>query len=179
MAENRLVVLKAVFSLKQEHLDFLSYQVFFLLDHDVERRENQIELCRFHLREGSILRDTYRDFADLNTKYDTINLLYATVAGRGKERMHPEVLLKYAKELQINNTKGIEDIAFCYHVFQNKGEVEKSVVEAYLQDKLGNEIAKDDEIAENEMYFERLERLLNKRADTLDKGQKQGVIFVE
>lgn len=120
VAENRLVVLKAVCSLKQEHPDFLSYQVAFLLDQDTERQKNQIELCRFHLREGAILRDTYRDFADLNTKYDTVNLLYATVAGRGKERLHPKILLKYAEELQTNNANGIEDRAFATIYFRTE-----------------------------------------------------------
>ncbi|MCM1560832.1 MAG: hypothetical protein NC123_15025 [Butyrivibrio sp.] len=178
-AENRLVALKAAFSVKRDHPDYLSYQVAFLLDQDIERQENQIELCRFHLREGSVLRDTYRDFTDLNTKYDTINLLYATVAGRSKERLHPKVLLKYAQELQINNAKAIEDIAFCYHIFQNKGEVERNVVEAYLQDKWGDEIAKAEEILENGMCFERLEALLKERVDNRDRGQRQRVIFVE
>lgn len=178
-AENRTVVLKAIFTVKAGNPDYLSYQVDFLLDQDVERQENQIEICRFHLREGSVLRDTYTDFADMNTEYDTVNLLYTTVSGRGQGRLHPKILLKFAEAFRVNNATRIEDIAFCYHLLQNGGEIERTVVEAYLQDKLGNEIAKDDEIAENEMYFERLERLLNKRADTLDKGQKQGVIFVE
>ena len=178
-AENKLVVLKAVFLIKQDHPDYLSYQVTFLLDQDIERQENQIELCRFHLREGSVLRDTYRDFTDLNTKYDTINLLYATVAGRSKERLHPKILLKFAKEFQIKKAKDIEDIAFCYHILQNKGEVERNVVEAYLQDKWGNEITKGEEIPENGMCFEWLETLLNKRADNRDKGQRHRVIFVE
>ena len=179
VAENRLVVLKAVCSLEQGHPDFLSYQVDFLLDQDTERQENQIELCRFHLREGSILRDTYRDFADLNTKYDTINLRYATVAGRGKERLHPKILLKYAETLQENGANGVEDVAFCYHILQQNGEVENSVVVAYLQDKCGDEIAKNEEISKNRMYFEWLERVLNKGVDDRDKGQKQRVIFVD
>ena len=103
------------------------------MDRDVERQENQIEICRFHLREGSVLRDSYRDFADMNTKYDTVNLLYATVSGREMGRLHPKILLKYAEALQVNNVKSIEDMAFIYHILQQNGEVERTVVEAYLQ----------------------------------------------
>lgn len=106
-------------------------------------------------------------------------MLYATVAGRGKERLHPKILLKYAEELQTNNANGIEDRAFCYYIFQNRGEVENSVVVAYLQDKWGDEIAKNEEISKNGMYFEWLESVLNKGVDDRDKGQKQRVIFVE
>lgn len=178
-AENRLVALRAVFAVKAGDPDYLSYQVTFVLDQDIERQENEIELCRFHLREGSALRDTYKDFSDLQTRYDTVNLINATVAGRGRERLHPKILLRYAKELQVSNAKDIEDIAFCYHVFQNKGEVERNVVEAYLQDKWRSEITENEEILGNEMCFEQLEALLNQRTDTRDKGYKHRVIFVE
>lgn len=178
-AENRLVALKAVFTVEEGNPDYLSYQVAFLLDQDVERQENQIELCRFHLREGSALRDTYKDFADMGTEYDTINLLYTTVSGRNEERLHPRILLKYAETLQVNDAKNIEDIAFYYHVFQNRGEVERTVVEAYLQDKWGNEITMDEEIQENDICFERLEALLNQRTNNQDKRSKHRVIFIE
>ena len=104
---------------------------------------------------------------------------YATVAGRGKERLHPKILLKYAETLQENGANGVEDVAFCYHILQQNGEVENSVVVAYLQDKWGDEIAKNEEISKNRMYFEWLERVLNKGVDDRDKGQKQRVIFVD
>ena len=81
-AENRLAVLKAAFAVKEGHPDYRSYQMTFLLEQNPERQENEIELCRFHLREGSLLRDSYRDFSDLQTPYDTINLINATMAGR-------------------------------------------------------------------------------------------------
>lgn len=178
-AENRTVALKAVFSVKEGNPDYLSYQVDFLLDRDVERQENQIEICRFHLREGSVLRDTYRDFADMNTKYDTVNLLYATVSGRGQGRLHPKILLKYAETLQRNGANGVEDMAFCYHILQQNGEVERTVVEAYLRDKWKNEITMDAEMQQNEICFKRLEALLNQRTDNRDKGLRQRVIFVE
>ena len=93
--------------------------------------------------------------------------------------MHPKILLRYAEELQVNNVKNIEDIAFCYHVFQNRGEVEKNVVETYLQDKWGNQIKKDEKTQRNGMYFERLEELLNQETDNQDKRPKHRIIFVE
>lgn len=135
IAENRLVVLKAVFAVKKNHPDYQSYQVTFLLDQDTERQENQIELCRFHLREGSVLRDTYRDFADLQTRYDTVNLINATVAGRGRERLHPVVLLWFAEEMQERTGKDAADRALCYEILNHTGELERAVVLAYLEDK--------------------------------------------
>lgn len=178
-AENRTVVLKAVFTVKEGNPDYLAYQVDFLLDQDVERQENQVELCRFHLREGSVLRGTYKDFADMGTEYDTVNLLHATVSGRGQGRLHPEILLKYAEGLRLNAAKSMEDIAFCYHIFQNGGEVERAVVDAYLQGKWKNEIMADEEMQENGECFDRLGALLNQRTGMQDRGTKTRVIFVE
>lgn len=171
--------MKAVFNVNEGNPDYLSYQVDFLLDQDVERGKNQIEVCRFHLREGSVLRDTYKDFADMNTEYDTVNLLHATVSGRGQGRLHPKILLKYAETLQRNGANGVEDMAFCYHILQQNGEVERTVVEAYLRDKWKNEITMDAEMQQNEICFKRLEALLNQRTDNRDKGLRQRVIFVE
>lgn len=171
-AENRLVALKAVFTVKKENPDYLSYQVTFLLDQDVERQKNQVELCRFHLREGSVLRDTYKDFADLNTRYDTINLLCATVSGRGQERLHPKILLQFAKEMQERSTNKAVDLAFCFHVLQNEGEVERKVLNAYLQSEQAEAIG-------NIQCFERLKGILSGSGNEWTNRQKQRVIFVE
>lgn len=177
-AENRLTVLKAAFRKKEENPDYLIYSVEFFLDSDPVRQDGQVELCRFHLRTGSVLRDTYKNFYDMNTEYDTVNLLYATMAGRGQGRMHPEILLKYAKEMQKDDNKSIEEVAFCYHVLQNRGEVERKVIDAYLQDKL-KETAEEQETLETVQCFERLETLLSRRADSQGVRQKHRVIFVE
>lgn len=175
-AENRTVVLKAVFIVKKENPDYLSYQVDFLLDQDVERQENQLEICRFHLREGSALRDTYKDFADMNTKYDTVNLLYATVSGRKMGRLHPKILLKYAEALQVNNVKGIEDVAFIYHILQQNGEVERTVVEVYLQ---SGQAEVGEEPMGNVKCFDRLEGILGGNGNQKKDWQNQRIIFVE
>lgn len=175
-AENRTVALKAVFSVKEGNPDYLSYQVDFLLDKDVERQENQIEICRFHLREGSVLRDAYRDFADMGTEYDTVNILYATMAGKGESRVHPQVLMKFAKEMQGHDKKSIDDVAFCYHILQQGGEVERNVVEAYLQSWQTE--MKEGSIG-NIQCFEGLEGILGGSRNNRGNRQKNRIIFVE
>ena len=175
-AKNRTVVLKAIFTIKAGNPDYLSYQVDFLLDQDVERQENQIEICRFHLREGSALRDIYTDFADMNTEYDTVNLLYATVSGRGQGRLHPKILLQFAKEMQGHDKKSIEDVAFYYHILQQSGEVERKVVEAYLQ---GWQTEKEEGSIGNVQCFKNLEGILSGSGHDWGNRQKERIIFVE
>lgn len=177
-AENRTTVLKAGFEIKREHSDYLAYEVRFFLDHELERKENQIELCRFHLREGSVLRDSYKDFADMGTEYDTVNLLYATVAGRGKGRLHPQVLLQFAAELQEIKDKSMPDIVFCYEIWNSMGGVNRDMIKAYLSDKNGMPMQEID-IWDNAKIAIELERYLSKGNRSASRHLDSRVIFVD
>lgn len=176
-AENRLMVLKVSFQKKEENPDWLIYVAEFFWDDTPMLLDNQIELCRFHLRTGSVLRDTYKNFSDMNTEYDTINLLHATVAGCEQGRVHPKVLQKYADEMQGSDGKSIEDAAFCYHILQTAGRVERKVINAYLRDRMKEEEEWDQ--MDTEQCFERLEALISHRVDRWGDRQKHRVIFVE
>lgn len=177
-AENRLTVLKAVFTVKRGNPDYLAYQVSFFLDSDPERKPGQIELCRFHLRTGSVLRDRYKDFSDMRTEYDTINLIHATVAGRGQERLHPEVMLRFAEEMQKQEEKSAEDKFFCLYILQNVGEIEKIVLGTYLQFRKQGK-ASEIELQENLHCFESLEAILNCHENSNRNRQGHRVIVVE
>lgn len=177
-AENRTVVLKAIFTVKAGNPDYLSYQVDFLLDQDVERQENQIEICRFHLREGSALRDIYTDFADMNTEYDTVNLLYATVSGRGQGRLHPKILLQFAEEMQGRAGKDVADMAFCYEIRNHAGELERAVVLAYLVDK-GTVGMVGLYGWNSEKIVKEMEEILLEGRRTTGREQGKNVIYVE
>ncbi len=177
-AENRTVVLKAVFTIKEGHPDYLSYQMTFLLDQNIERQENQIELCRFHLREGSVLRDAYKDFPDLQTGYDTVNLVNATVAGRGQKRLHAAVLLQFADGMQERGGKDTADLAFCYEIRSHAGELERAAVLAYLADKGA---AKMEQLYgwDNEKVVREMEEILLEGRGTAGREQRKNVIYVE
>ena len=57
------------------------------------------------------MRDSYKDFADMATEYDTLHLCNAAVAGIGEGRFHPEILKQFAKELWAQKEKEGADIA--------------------------------------------------------------------
>ncbi|MBO5488044.1 MAG: hypothetical protein J5988_14160 [Eubacterium sp.] len=179
VAENQMVALKAVFEKKQNNPDNVIYQVSFVLEQDLSLQTNQIELCRFHLRTGSVLRDTYKNFSDMNTEYDTINLLHATMSGRGKGRIHPEILLRFAEELQGQERKSLEDIAYCYQILQNQGEVERGVLDAYFCDKQLAGNLSEAQRWETDRCFHVLEGIVNCKGNGYLEGQRQRVIFVE
>lgn len=166
-AQNKMMSLKAVFEMRKDNLDYIAYRVLFLLDSNLNLQENQMELCRFHLRIGSVLRDSYKDFRDMRTEYDTINLLHATIAGRECGRLHPKVLLQFAKSMQEHDRKSLEDIVFCYQILQNAGEIEQGVVEAYLDNDLNTDC------------FDMLENRLNCLGYRKEDIEKNRVIYVE
>lgn len=175
-AENRMLALKAEFQEKKENPDYLVYRAEFFLDSDLKRQENQTELCRFHLRTGSVLRDSHKNFSDMGTEYDTVNLLHATVSGRGRERLHPEVLLRFADEMQGRGRKEDADRAFCYEIWNSAGEVETALVTAYL----------DDRGMGDRKRHKSMEEIVGDLADILDNGgarrytgERKNVIYVE
>ena len=112
--------LKAEFTEDESSLDDKVYQGRFFLDNETGLKENQMEMCRFYLREGSVLRDSYKDFADMATEYDTLHLCNAAVAGIGEGRFHPGILKQFAKELWVQKGKEGADIALCYEIWNSK-----------------------------------------------------------
>ena len=104
--KNRWQMLKAEFSEDETNLDYKAYCVRFFLDEELELGENQMEMCRFYLREGSALRDSYKNFADMSTEYDTVNLICATVAGIGEKTLHPVVVKQFGEEIWNAKEKG-------------------------------------------------------------------------
>ncbi len=66
------------------------------------------------------MRDSYKDFADMATEYDTLHLCNAAVAGIGEGRFHPEILKQFAKELWAQKEKEGADIALCYEIWNSK-----------------------------------------------------------
>ena len=75
--KNRWQVLKAEFSEDETNLDYKAYRVRFFLDEEMELGENQIEMCRFYLREGSVLRVVIRILRICQRiRYDKSDLCY-------------------------------------------------------------------------------------------------------
>lgn len=175
---NRLAVLKAEFRKEDGNPDYLIYAVMFFLDNESECRENQMELCRFHLCEGSVLRDTYKDFFDLLTEYDTVNLMNSAVAGRGQERLHPSILLQFAKEIQEHGEKDAADMAFCYEIRNHTGELERAAVLAYLADKGAAEMTQLYDW-DNEKVVREMEGILLEGRRTAGREQRKNIIYVE
>lgn len=178
-AENRTTVLKASFDVKSDHSDYITYQVSFFLDHELERKRNEIEMCRFHLREGSTLRDHYESFHDMRTEYDTVNLLYATVAGKGNDTLHTKILHRFVEELHEQKDGQIADYAFCYSVKSTEKSVPKDLIAAYLTNKKQGYTVEEISSWDNIQLFDELSSILNYQLDTGNPYSNKAMIYVE
>lgn len=169
--KNRWQMLKAEFSEDETNLDYKAYRVRFFLDEELELGENQMEMCRFYLREGSVLRDSYKNFADMSTEYDTVNLICATVAGIGEKTLHPVVVKQFGEELWNMEEKDQFDFGFCSLVWNTQGRVERKVIAAYLSNKMKKAVVANIMSYDNQMVYEKLENIV----DNMGKFKKEKV----
>ena len=123
-----------------------------LLDKDFE-----IEVCRFKLKKGFALRDTYKDFEDMKTEYDTINLINADWSGYERATFSESVLKVFAKEyLKIKEVDSI-DRTFCYMAFNTREALDIEIIEDYISYKLGKKVKSND----RSLIFNNLLEIMN------------------
>ncbi len=103
--------------------------------------EYDYELCRFHLRDGARLRQEYTDFYDMETEYDTVNVIHGSWSGLGGKGISPCVTRRFAEELLSKERLDGEDYGFAYQCLCQRGAMPMKAVEAYIRRRTGEEIA--------------------------------------
>lgn len=124
--------------------DYTRYVTEIVLDKDLERTENELEICRFKLKEGAVLRTDYKDFYDIQTEFDTVNLADATWAARGGNTLSKGVTDYFARKVLECKGAGWEDVQFAYFLVQNKEAVTYSILRDYIVRKQIGESGKAD-----------------------------------
>ncbi len=146
--------------LKIENLpDYTKYETEFVLDENLERAQNEIELCRFKLKEGARLRTEYKDFYDIQTEYDTVNLADATWSAQGGQALSKEVTDCFAnKVLECENAEN-KDIQFAYFLLQSKESVSYKILNDYIARRTGD--TGENEVFNGKAVFWKLEEILS------------------
>jgi hypothetical protein len=93
--------------------------------------ENSMEICRFKLKKGSVLRTTYLNFEDQNTGYDTVNQLYAAYAGREKATLSLDVLTSFAREAMAYELSTL-DTQFVLSILSANFFFNRQAIESYI-----------------------------------------------
>jgi len=119
--------------------DFIQYSTNIFIDSSAALGSDELELGRFKLREGAILRSDYTDFFDLTTEYNTINIVNVEYSALDKSTLKPFILKYFSRILLECNSENINDILFAMQCL-NTGSIEREVLIYYISKRWGIEI---------------------------------------
>lgn len=130
------------------------------LDADLECKEDEFEICRFKLKAGARLRNNYIGFYDIETEFDTVNLVNATWAAIEKPGLSPVITRYFAKEA-IKCKLSSRDSSFIALCLNTTKSIAPEVVAEYIRAKLEIENMEFT----NQQTFEHLEMILRNIQD--------------
>ncbi|MFB5763890.1 DNA and RNA helicase [Paenibacillus medicaginis] len=134
-ATGRETVLVVHFEKAESSADFDSY-VGRLVLQERPPASDEVELGRFKLKEGAVLRSDYLDFSDLATEFNTLNLLHARNAGRGEGTLVPVIFKFFARELLGRGSTHPADLSFAL-LGLNQERIEMETLLHYLAARSG------------------------------------------
>lgn len=146
---NKYMIIKIRFfePKEQDNLEFRMSEI--VLEDNLEINYNEMEICRFKLREGARLRDDYVDFTDFSTEFDTVDIINAPYAGISGKTLSPQITSEFGRELLNLNLEDPYDISFAFMLIQNRELIEKEAITAYIRKKIS---IMDKELSNDEMY---------------------------
>ena len=95
---------------------------------------NEIELGRFCLNSGAVLRTQYDSFSDLRTPENTLDITRVPYAGYDAPTLHPHVMKEYAQAV-LAYSQEPTDTAFALMCL-NTGVVHKSCIQWHIARKI-------------------------------------------
>jgi len=145
---------------KEDLPDYTRYLTEFVLDESLERGKNEIELCRFKLKEGAALRTEYKDFYDIQTEYDTVNLANATWSCAGQNTLSKDITDYFAQKVLECEKAEEQDIQFAYFLLQGQEAADYRILTDYIRRKTGESVQDVRKISTEEA-FEKLVDILD------------------
>lgn len=155
----RRVSLKFRLIEREDLPDYIRYVTEFVLDENLERKQNELEVCRFKLKEGARLRTEYKDFFDIETEYDTVNLANATWAAAGGNTLSKDVTDYFARKVMECENADDKDIRFAYLLLQSKEAVNFEIIKDYILRKTGEK--RSGVSMNSQTAFQKLEEILD------------------
>ena len=137
---------------KEDLPDYTRYLTEFVLDESLERRKNEIELCRFKLKEGAALRTEYKDFYDIQTEYDTVNLVNATWSCAGQNTLSKDITDYFAQKVLECEKAEEHDIQFAYFLLQGQEAIDYRILTDYIRRKTGESVRDARKISTKEAF---------------------------
>ncbi|MBR6267875.1 MAG: hypothetical protein IKR28_06020 [Selenomonadaceae bacterium] len=127
-------MLKIKFGMPEESESFLRYTVRLVLSNDMVIGDDEMELCRFKLKAGAVLRTKYVDFFDRVTEFDTVNIINSPYAAVGRSTLHPDITWAFAREAMQYRLEPL-DQSFCMEALKHLA-MSYEQIEFYLLHRL-------------------------------------------
>lgn len=141
--------LKVHFDELQEKSDTICQESSLVLDIEEPDSETDMELCRFILDKGSVLRNSYIDLRDYSTLHDTINVIETPYSAEGDtSTFSPAFLLEYAREMFKYPLTDAAEIYFVMECLKEK-PVKREIILKYISRRLSVQKA---EMTNQEIY---------------------------
>ena len=137
-AQDKILYLKVQFHTPVRENGTVIGKTRIYLDGVAPNSVNEIELCQFRLQEGARLRETYENFADCTTEFDTIHLINVPWVSPGKPTRHPKILRQSAVEILKKRNGDKVDTGFAINILANRGIMPEEAVRAYIDMRTGN-----------------------------------------
>ena len=137
------ILLKLIFEPKRKTELFLQRDIRIELSADMNLAANEMELCRFKLKKGAILRTKYTDFIDRSTEFDTVNTINAPYSAVGGSTLSPDILRAFASEAK--------DFSFCLAALSGK-ILNAEQISFYIERRLKIELTDRD----NQTLYDKL-----------------------
>ena len=132
------MMMKIIFEPELMTENFIQRNVNLILTHDMEIASNEIEICRFKLKKGAILRTTYTDFFDRVTEFDTVNTINVPYAAIGGHTLSPAILRNFAAEARDFELSA-EDFQFCFAALSGR-RISSAQISLYIEHRLKTEL---------------------------------------
>ncbi|MBQ2802098.1 MAG: hypothetical protein IJF03_12030 [Lachnospiraceae bacterium] len=135
-------VVKLVFGELSKELMFTTMEMYAEISERTEYEASAIEIARFRLQKGAVLRTEHRNFLDYETAYDTLNMIEAEYAGYKESTICPQLLYQFAEETKGCDLSNGMDMAFLLQIWNMKGQsLNRKVIENYIAMRLGKTVS--------------------------------------
>lgn len=133
---------KLYFGELSKEQSFTTMEMYGEITERTEKEASAVEIARFRLQKGAMLRTNHRNLQDYETEYDTLSMIEAEYAGYGESTICPELLYQFAKEAGSFHITRDVDMAFLLQIQNMKGQsINRKAVETYIALRLEKEIS--------------------------------------
>jgi len=171
-------VLKLQFSTQVPHKEYTIFTAELVLDTKTELLPNEMEMGRFKLKQGSHLRTSYKDFWDMNTEYDTVNLLHVKQAAPYSPTLSPAITMHFAREAFPYLNGHPLDSAFCTACLATGQPVSRELIQRYVCGRLEREYEEMDNVRLHQGLAEILDAISGRARGDKGRGKKGGVMLI-